>query len=57
MSKTIPRQEMKKLIVTLPDGRHRTNLDVLISHPEVRKHFRGMIKIVKEHLAREKQGK
>jgi hypothetical protein len=48
---------MKKLIVTLPDGRHRTNLDVLVSLPKVKEHFKKITEIVKKHLVRESEKK
>ncbi len=36
------------LIETLPDGRHRTNLDLLIRTDEAQRHFKEISKIVKK---------
>ena len=34
------------LVETLPDGRHRTNLDMLIRTPEAGQHFREITELV-----------
>jgi len=36
------------LIETLPDGRHRTNLSVLIRTAEAQEHFKEISKLVKK---------
>jgi len=36
------------LIETLPDGRHRTNLEVLIRTDEAKQHFKEISKLVKK---------
>ncbi len=38
--------ESDQLIVTLPDGRHRTNLSVLIRTKEARQHFKEISEVV-----------
>jgi hypothetical protein len=44
---TVDKKSAGTLIETLPDGRHRTNLSVLIRTDEARLHFKEISKIVK----------
>ncbi len=47
VSKKIIESPDGRLVETLPDGRHKTNLPVLINSPEAKKHFREIAKFVK----------
>ena len=42
------KKDSEPLIETLPDGRHRTNLDLLIRTAEAQQHFKEISKLVKK---------